>query len=370
MKKTAVNEIHKKLGGKMVDFAGWEMPIQYKKGVIKEHMAVREKAGIFDVSHMGEFEIKGKDALKYVENLITNNASKLDKGQVLYTTMCYEKGTIVDDLLVYRLDKNYFYFVINSSNHDKDFNWLKKNAEGFELEILKDLSPEMSLFAVQGPKAEDIINKLMEEDLSKLGFFRLMRNVKIGGVNVKMISRTGYTGEDGVEIMLKDEDAPELFKKILEAGEEFGIEPCGLGARDTLRLEAKLMLYGNDIDDTTTPIEAALKWTVDLDKGYDFNGKEVIEEQIKNGVDRYLKGFEMIDRGIARHGMDIYNENDKKIGYVTSGNYAPYLKKNIGLGYIDKPYHKRGTEIYIDIRGKKKKAEIVKTPFYKKSYKK
>src|SRR6056297_1292799 len=357
MKKTAVNQIHKELGGKMVDFAGWEMPIQYKKGVIKEHMAVRERVGIFDVSHMGEFEIKGPDALDYVENLITNNASKLDINQVLYTTMCYEKGTIVDDLLVYRLN-------------DKDFNWLEKNADGFDLEILKDLSSEMSLFAVQGPKAENTINKLMEKDLSQLGFFRLMRNVKIDGVNVKMISRTGYTGEDGVEIMLKDEDAPELFKKILEAGEEFGIEPCGLGARDTLRLEAKLMLYGNDIDDTTTPIEAALKWTVDLDKGYDFNGKEVIEEQIKNGVDRYLKGFEMIDRGIARHGMDIYNENDKKIGYVTSGNYAPFLKKNIGLGYIDKPFHKRGTEIYIDIRGKKKKAKIVKTPFYKKSYKK
>ena len=370
MKKTAVNEIHKKLNAKMVDFAGWEMPIQYEDGVIKEHMAVREKVGIFDVSHMGEFEIKGKDALEYVQKLITNDASKLDINQVLYTPMCYENGTIVDDLLCYRIGDNHFYFIINSANHDKDLNWLKSNAEGYDLEVVKDISPEMSLFALQGPNAEKTMQKLVEKDMDNLKFFRLWLDVDVDGINVDMISRTGYTGEDGVEIMVKNENAPELWEKIMDAGEEYGIKPCGLGARDTLRLEAKLMLYGNDIDDTTTPVEAALKWTVDIDKDVDFNGKEVIKEQIENGTERILKGFEMIDRGIPRHNMEIYDKNEEKIGYVTSGNYAPYLEKTIGLGYIDRPHHKKGTEIFIDVRGKMKKAKIVKTPFYTKSYKK
>ncbi len=370
MKKTAINEIHKKLNAKMVDFAGWEMPIQYEDGVIKEHMAVREKVGIFDVSHMGEFEIKGKDALEYIQKLITNDASKLDINQVLYTPMCYENGTIVDDLLCYRIGEKHFYLIINSANHDKDLNWLKSNTEGYELEIVRDISPKMSLFALQGPNAEKTMQKLVDKDMNELKFFRLWLDVDVDGINVDMMSRTGYTGEDGVEIMVKNENAPELWEKIMDAGEEFGIKPCGLGARDTLRLEAKLMLYGNDIDDTTTPVEAALKWTVSMDKDVDFNGKEVIKEQIENGTDRILKGFEMIDRGIPRHNMEIYNENEEKIGYVTSGNYAPYLKKTIGLGYIDRPHHKKGTEIYIDVRGKMKKAKIVKTPFYKKSYKK
>ncbi|TYB30337.1 MAG: glycine cleavage system aminomethyltransferase GcvT, partial [Candidatus Mcinerneyibacterium aminivorans] len=290
--------------------------------------------------------------------------------QVLYTPMCYKNGTIVDDLLCYRIGEEHYYFIINSANHDKDLDWLKENAEGYDLEILRDISPGYSLFAVQGPNAEKAMQKLVSRDMNKLKFFRLWKDVKIDDIDVDMISRTGYTGEDGVEILVKNKYASRLWKMIMEAGKEYGIKPCGLGARDTLRLEAKLMLYGNDIDDTTTPVEAALKWTVDLDKDTDFNGKEVIKKQIENGTDRILKGFEMIDRGIPRHNMEIYNTDGDKIGYVTSGNYAPYLKKTVGLGYIDRPYHKRNTEIMIDIRGKKKKAKIVKTPFYKKSYKK
>ena len=370
MKETALKEVHEKLGGKMVDFAGWYMPVQYPKGVIAEHMAVREKVGMFDVSHMGQFEFKGRDALALVQKLITNNAAKLDIHQVLYSPMPYTNGTLVDDVLVYRLGEDHFYMVVNASNIDKDWEWVKENAKDMEFEVFRNFSDEVSLIALQGPKAEATLQKLVKEDLSKVGFFYLLRNVEIDGVKLPMISRTGYTGEDGFEIMIPNKDAVKIWNLLMEAGEEFGVEPCGLGARDTLRFEAKLPLYGNDIDDTTTPVEAGLKFFIDIEKEY-FNGIEVIKDQyINKNTKRLLKGFEMVDKGIPRHGMKIFNADGEEIGYVTSGTYAPYLKKNLGLGYVNKPFHKLGTEIFIDVRGKKKKAVIVKTPFYKKAYKK
>ncbi len=368
MKYTALNAIHKDYEGKIVDFSGWEMPVQYGKGMIAEHMAVREKVGIFDVSHMGQFEIKGKDAVNLIQRLITNNAAKLDQFQVLYTPMCYKNGTIVDDILCYRLDEDHFYFVVNASNVDKDWEWVVKNSEGMDFEILRNFSEDASLVALQGPYAEKTLQKLVSEDLNELGFFYLLKDVKIGGVEALMVSRTGYTGEDGFEIMVPNGQAEELWRGLMKAGEEFGIEPCGLGARDTLRFEAKLPLYGNDIDDTTTPVEAVLKFFIDDEKEA-YNGKEVISEQIQNGTKRLIRGFEMVDRGIPRHGMKVFNGDGEEIGYVTSGTYAPFLKKNLGLAYINKPFHKMDAEIFVDIRGKKKKAVIVRTPFYKKSYK-
>ncbi len=368
MRLTALNSLHRELNGKMVDFSGWEMPVQYGKGTIAEHMAVREKVGLFDVSHMGQFEIKGRDALKLIQKLITNNAATLDLFQVLYTPMCYENGTIVDDILCYRLAEDHFYFVVNASNVDKDWQWVQDNAKGMELDIFRNFSDEVSLIALQGPFAEKTLQKLVGDDLDKLGFFYLLHNAAIDGINAPMISRTGYTGEDGFEIMVKNEDAPAVWTMLMEAGKEFGIEPCGLGARDTLRFEAKLPLYGNDIDDTTTPVEAVLKFFIDDEKD-SYNGKEVISRQIAEGTGRMLRGFEMTDRGIPRHGMKVCDAEGNEIGYVTSGSYAPFLEKNLGLAYIDKPHHKMGNEIFIDVRGKLKKAVIVKTPFYKKSYK-
>ncbi|HHH84399.1 MAG TPA: glycine cleavage system aminomethyltransferase GcvT, partial [Firmicutes bacterium] len=272
MKKTALNEIHKEYGGKMVDFSGWEMPVQYKKGTIAEHLAVRKHVGLFDVSHMGQFELKGKGALPLIQKLITNNAAKLEIFQVLYTPMCYENGTIVDDVLCYRLGEDHFYMVVNASNIEKDWKWVLKNARGMDLDVLRNFSDEVSLLALQGPDAEKTLQKLVSDDLTKLGFFHLLRETSVGGIAVPMISRTGYTGEDGFEIMVPNSDAPALWKKLMKAGQEFAIEPCGLGARDTLRFEAKLPLYGNDIDDTTTPVEAVLKFFIDPEKE-SFNGR-------------------------------------------------------------------------------------------------
>lgn len=367
MRKTALRDIHEKVGGKLVDFSGWELPVQYANGMIHEHMVVRKSVGVFDVSHMGEFELKGKDALALIQKLITNNAEKLAIYQVLYSPMCYENGTIVDDLLCYRLGEEHFYFVVNASNIDKDWAWVQKNAKGMDLEILRNFSDDVSLISVQGPKAEATVQKLVKNDLSKVEFFHLVKDTEIKGIKIPMISRTGYTGEDGFEIMVENKYACDIWNAVFEAGKEFGIEPIGLGARDTLRFEAKLALYGNDIDDTTTPIEAALKWTVDLEKPV-FNGHEVIKKHASEGTTRALRGFELVDKGIPRHGMEIFNANNEKIGIVTSGTYAPFLDKNLGLGYVPMSHAKIGTEIFIDIRGKMKKAVIVKTPFYQKAY--
>ncbi|MDD3627715.1 MAG: glycine cleavage system aminomethyltransferase GcvT [bacterium] len=361
LKRTAVFDEHVKLGGKIVPFAGWEMPVQFA-GVIEEHMCVREKVGIFDVSHMGEVTVKGKDALAFVNYLVTNDVSGLVDGQVLYSPMLYDSAGIVDDLLVYRKSADDYLLVVNASNVAKDFKWMQdlQSRGKYDAELV-NISDTISEFAVQGPLSEKTLQKIFKIELSGIGFFHF-KECDLSGMPV-LISRTGYTGEDGFEVYFKNEYAKVILKMILEAGHEFGIQPIGLGARDTLRFESKLMLYGNDITQDTNPLEAGLKWTVKFDKG-DFCGKSELLKIQESGLTRRLVGFEMVERGIPRHDYKIVKDQ-KQIGYVTSGTFAPYLKKNLGLGYVSSEYKDKGTEIYIEIRDKAVKAVVVSTPFYK-----
>lgn len=365
LKKTPLCDIYKRYGGKMVDFCGWYLPVQFE-GLIAEHEAVRNAAGLFDVSHMGEVEIKGKEALSLVQKLITNDASALKQNQVLYTLMCYENGGIVDDLLVYKFDDDYFYLVINAANIDKDYEWIERNSKDYDVSV-KNISDSIAEVALQGPKAQEILQKLTNIDLNEIGFFYCMRDVVVDGVKC-LISRTGYTGEDGFEIYSNNENVVKLWNKILETGESLGIKPAGLGCRDTLRFEASLPLYGNEISQEVTPIEAGLGFFVKLDKG-DFNGREVIEKQKKEGTPRKLVGFEMIGRGIPRHGYEVTVEGNQ-IGFVTTGYFSPTLKKNIGLALIKTEFAALDNEIEIKIRNKSIKAKIIYKKFYNKKYKK
>lgn len=358
MKKTAIYDEHLNLGAKIIDFGGWQMPVQYSS-IIEEHNAVRNKAGLFDVSHMGEVLIKGEDSLNLVQKVITNDASKMKDGQVIYTPMCYKDGGIVDDLLVYKESDKEFLLVVNASNTSKDIKWINKNAEFFNDLTVENKSEYYSLIAIQGPISREIINPLVDDDISDLKFYRFI-NTKINGFNT-IISRTGYTGELGYEIYLKAEKGPELWRKILEVGSEKGLKPAGLGARDTLRLEKALCLYGNDIDEKTNPLEAGLSWTVKFNKE-DFNGKSELEKVQQKGIKRKLVGFRMKERGIPRHGYKI-KIDDKEIGEVTSGSYSPTLDENIGLAYVDLDYISIDTEIDISIRKREVKAQIVETPF-------
>lgn len=361
----------------MVDFAGWEMPVQYS-GIIEEHIATRTKAGLFDISHMGEIELKGPGALQAIQALTTNDAAKLVPGQVQYSALLYPNGTFVDDITVYKFSNERFLFCVNASNTDKDFEWIRENVsretQGRASVEVKNISDEVALLALQGPKAVEILQKLTDTDLSTLKSFRFLQKVDIGSKTLRpldllmaqgkfWISRTGYTGEDGFELYTSVEDARNVWNKLLEIGSDYGLKPVGLGARDTLRLEAKLALYGNDIDDRTTPLEADLEWIVKFDKG-DFIGKETLLQQKKQGISKKLVGFEMIERGIARSHHKIL-KNDGEIGEVTSGTYAPYLEKNIGLGYVKMEYSQIGTELDIQIRDKKVRAKVVPTPFYR-----
>lgn len=358
MKKTTFNNIHKSLGAKLVEFAGYEMPIQYE-GIIAEHKAVRESVGVFDVSHMGEVEIHGKDAFAFVQKITTNDVSKLSKGKIQYSAMCYKEGGFVDDLLVYHCG-DYFMLVINASNVAKDIQWMKDNVFG-DVQI-KDISDEVSLLAVQGKNSLPTLQKLTDTDLSKIEYYNFEFG-KINGIDA-IISHTGYTGEKVCfEIYTKTsvEKSEKLWKAIFEAGKEFNIKPIGLGARDTLRLEYAFRLYGNDMDENSNPLQAGLGWITKLDKG-DFNGKEAILKSKQEGLGRRLVGFIMVDKMVARHGQEVYS-GDKKIGFVTSGAPSPMLGKNIGLAYVDDGFNKTGSTIEILIRDKKLKAEIVKTPF-------
>jgi aminomethyltransferase len=358
VKKTAIYDEHLNSGAKMIDFGGWQMPVQYS-GIIDEHNAVRNKAGLFDVSHMGEILVKGEDSLKLVQKVITNDASKMEDGQVIYTPMCYEEGGIVDDLLVYKQNGKEYLLVVNASNKNKDLKWIEKNAKLFNNVVVEDKSEYYSLIAIQGPISREIINPLVDDDISDLKFYRFV-NTKIDGFNA-IISRTGYTGELGYEIYLKAENGPKLWRKLLDVGKEKGLSPAGLGARDTLRLEKALCLYGNDIEEKTNPIEAGLSWTVKFNKE-DFNGKKALEKVQKRGITRKLVGFKMKGRGIPRHGYKI-KIDDKEVGEVTSGSYSPTLDENIGLAYIDLDYISVDTEIDICIRKREVKAKIVETPF-------
>jgi aminomethyltransferase len=358
-KQTAFYDLHIAYNAKIVDFAGFEMPVQYE-GIIAEHMAVRNSVGVFDVSHMGEFFVKGKDALAFIQKCTTNDASKLTPGKVQYSAMCYEDGGVVDDLLVYCYGE-YYMLVVNASNIEKDFNWLSSNKAGFDVE-LTNRSDDFSLLAVQGKNAINTLQKLTDTELAPMKYYTFVEG-KIAGVDA-IISRTGYTGEAiGFEIYIPSdkETSEKVWKEIFKAGEEFSIKPIGLGARDTLRLEAGYCLYGNDIDKTTNTIEAGLGWITKPKKG-EFNGKPKVDSELANGSARKLCGFIVNGRLVARHGYEIY-DNDTKIGHVTSGSMSPCLNKNIGLGYVETKYSAPGTKIKIKVRNDFIDAEVVKIPF-------
>lgn len=365
VKRTALYNAHVKYGGKIVDFAGWELPVQYE-GILAEHEAVRNHAGLFDVSHMGEVDVIGPGAFAFVQNLVTNDISVLVDNQVIYTLMCYPDGGVVDDLLVYKFDDNHFYLVINAGNADKDYQWMLDNKGDYEVD-LKNISSEISEVALQGPKAEEILQKLTKTDLSGIKFFYCNREVVIEGVKC-LVSRTGYTGEDGFEIYTTNDSIEKIWDKILEIGKEYGLMPCGLGCRDTLRFEAALPLYGNEISSTITPLEAGLGYFVKLSKE-SFIGKDALVKQKEIGLSRKTIGFEMLDRAIPRHGYSVMS-NGIEIGFVTTGNFSPTLKKNIGIAIIDAKYAEIGNEIQVFVRNKPVKAIITSKKFYTKNYKK
>ncbi len=360
MKNTALTNKHIALGAKMVPFAGYNMPVSYT-GLNEEHAIVRNGVGVFDVSHMGEFRLKGPKALDLIQQVTSNDASVLVDGKVQYSCLPNEKGGIVDDLLVYRWKEDEYYLVVNASNIKKDWDWIKKyNTYGVEM---VDMSDDMSLLAVQGPKAINVLQKLTSVDLSSMEYYSFTMG-KMAGLDNVIISNTGYTGAGGFEIYVMNSDAEKMWDAIFEAGKEFNIKPIGLGARDTLRLEMGFCLYGNDIDDTTSPIEAGLGWITKFTK--DFTNRQNIENQKKNGVSKKLMGFEMIDRGIPRHDYQIADSTGKIIGKVTSGTQSPTLNKAIGMGYVASELAKPGQEIFIIIREKPIKAVLSKVPFLKK----
>jgi len=359
MKKTHFNELHRAQGGRMIEFFGWEMPVEFK-GIIEEHMAVRTAAGLFDVSHMGEILVRGKDALAFVQHLTPNDAGHLAPNQIQYSALTTPRGTFVDDMLVYCLSPEEFLLVVNAANTDKDYAWVTAHAAGFDVSV-QNASDGYSQLALQGPKAEEILQPLTDIHLAGLKSFWADRG-KVAGVDA-LVSRTGYTGEDGFEIYTISEHPAVMLEEIMRVGEPLGLLPVGLGARDTLRLEAKLMLYGNDIDETTTVLEADLKWIIKFKKG-DFLGRDVLEKQLAEGVRRKLVGFELIERGIARPHYAVF-AGGQKAGQVTSGTFSPFLKKSIGLAYLPVEFTGVGTELEVGIREKKIKAEVVLTPFYK-----
>lgn len=365
LKRTPLFEVYKEYGGKTVDFGGWELPVQFTS-IKEEHEAVRTKAGLFDVSHMGEIEVKGPDSLDYLQKMMTNDVSKLKNGGAQYTAMCYETGGTVDDLLIYKLEDEHYLLVVNASNIEKDFDWMQDHLAG-NVKI-ENLSEGMAQLALQGPLAEGVLQKLAKaHDLSTIGFFKFSEEVDLNGKKA-LVSRTGYTGEDGFEVYCDSKDAVSLWKEILEAGKDEGVIPCGLGARDTLRFEANLALYGQELSSEISPLEAGIGFAVKLNKEADFIGKEALKQQKENGLPRKLVGIEMIDRGIPRHGYPVY-KGDTQIGEVTTGTQSPTLKKNIGLALIDTKETELGNEVEVEIRGKRLKAAVSATPFYKRDKK-
>jgi aminomethyltransferase len=357
MKKVALNDIHTALGAKMVPFAGFNMPVQYA-GVNAEHETVRKAVGVFDVSHMGEFILKGEGSLDLIQKVTSNDASKLFDGKIQYSCFPNEEGGIVDDLLVYRIDEKTYMLVVNASNIEKDLKWISKyNTFGVDI---NDISDRTSLLAVQGPKAAEALQSLTDVDLSAMEYYTFKKG-KFAGVDNVLISATGYTGAGGFELYFDSTHSEEIWNKIFEAGEPFGIKPIGLAARDTLRLEMGFCLYGNDIDDTTSPLEAGLGWITKFTK--DFVNSQNLAAQKEKGVERKLIGFEMVDRGIPRHDYEIVDAEGNRIGKVTSGTQSPSLQKAIGIGYVSTAFAKEGTEVFINIRDKKVKAKVVKFPF-------
>jgi len=361
LKKNALTDVHISLGAKMVSFAGYNMPVLYE-GINAEHQVVRKQVGVFDVSHMGEFIFKGPDALDLIQRTTSNDASKLFIGKVQYSCILNEHGGIVDDLLVYRVEENVYMLVVNASNIDKDWNWfISNNTRNVEMHNISD---KTTLLAVQGPKAIDVLQPLTDLDLGSMEYYTFKKG-KFAGVENVLVSATGYTGAGGFEIYFKNVSAKKIWDAVFESGKGHGIKPIGLGARDTLRLEMGFCLYGNDIDDGTSPLEAGLGWITKFTK--EFTAKNILIQQKEKGIDRKLIGFEMLDKGIARPHYEIVDAQGKIIGQVTSGTQSPTLQKAIGMGYVMKAHAEEGREIFIRIRDKELKAMIVKIPFYKKS---
>ncbi|HHP7242121.1 MAG TPA: glycine cleavage system aminomethyltransferase GcvT [Cyclobacteriaceae bacterium] len=360
LKKVALHSTHEALGAKMVPFAGYSMPVRYSSD-IDEHKCVRENVGVFDVSHMGEFFLKGPQALDLIQWISTNDASKLVDGQAQYSCMTNEQGGIVDDLIIYRVKADEYMLVVNAANIKKDWEWISQQTQ-FDYHM-ENHSDEISLLAVQGPKAPELLQKMTDEDLSSIKFYTFKKGA-IGGANDVIISATGYTGEKGFELYVNNQFAKTLWNKLFEVGESFNLQPIGLGARDTLRLEMGLCLYGNDIDDQTSPIEAGLGWITKFTK--DFVNAEYHKKLKEEGISRKLVGLKLHDRGIPRPGYNILDESGNQIGKVTSGTLSPMMNVGIGMGYVPHAHRKPGTLIFIEVRNKKLKAEVVKPPIYKK----
>jgi aminomethyltransferase len=358
-KKTPFHHLHQKAGGKIVPFAGFLMPVQYR-GIIEEHRHVRAQAGLFDVSHMGEIEVRGPDALRFVSYATVNDPAALAVDQVQYSAMCYKDGGIVDDLLVYRFP-DHFFLVVNASNVDKDFAWLREQSQGFDVE-LENTSDRVAQLALQGPQAEPLLQKICDLRLSDMKFYWFKLG-KVDGVEM-IVSRTGYTGEDGFELYFDVKYADHIWEALFRAGKEFDLQPIGLGARDSLRLEMKYCLYGNDIDQTTSPLEAGLGWITKLKKPDDFNGKSVMLKQKAEGLKRKLIGFEVEGQAFPRQHYKVL-KNGQQIGEVTSGVFSPSLSKGIGMAYVQAEFSKVGDQFEIEIRGKGVPARVVETPFWK-----
>jgi aminomethyltransferase len=364
IRKTALNGVHRQLGAKMVEFNGWDMPVEYS-GIIAEHTAVRIGVGIFDVSHMGDIRLAGRDALAAVQHISMNDAARLAIGQAQYSALLYPQGTFVDDVIVHRLAEDEYLLVINAGTREKDFSWVRDNSRQFDCKV-ENLSDDYTQIAIQGPKGVELLQKLTDADLPAVRFYWVTRGIVSGLKNI-LIARTGYTGEDGFEIYIPSDEvtSARVWKEVLAAGKEFGVLPCGLGARNTLRLESKLPLYGHEISDTINVWEAGLDRFCKMEKP-EFVGREALEEARVAGIKRTLVGLEMIERGIARDGYRILNNDGREVGYVTSGSYAPFLKTNIALAYVPVEMSEIGRELRVEIRGQGVRAKIVPTPFYKK----
>jgi aminomethyltransferase len=372
VRKTALNAVHRQMGAKMVDFNGWEMPVEYPAsigcGIINEHMAVRTGVGIFDVSHMGDIRLGGPQALAAVQHISMNDASRLSIGQAQYSALLYPQGTFVDDVIVHRLGEEEYLLVINAGTREKDFNWVRDNTRQFDCEV-ENLSDDLTQIAIQGPKGVDVLQKLTDADLSAVKFYWVTHGTVCGLKNI-LIARTGYTAEDGFEIYIPADEATSarVWNEILSAGKEFGIVPCGLGARNTLRLEGKLPLYGHEISDTINVWEAGLDRFCKMEKP-EFVGRSALENAKAAGVKRMLVGLEMTERGIARDGYKVLDGAGREIGYVTSGSPAPFLKRNIALAYVPPESATLGTTLRVEIRGQAIGAQVVPTPFYKRQKK-
>jgi aminomethyltransferase len=365
LRRTPLNALHRATGGRMVDFGGWDMPVQYPAGTVEEHLRTRNHAGLFDVSHMGEIEVRGAGAISFINQITSNDVSKLTDGQAHYSALTTPEGTVIDDLLVYRFAEDHLLLVVNAGTTEKDWDWINSH-HGDQSVELKNLSADYCQIALQGPDAAGILQQLTDAPLADIKYYHFTEGT-VDGVPA-IVSRTGYTGEDGFEVYAAAGKAEQLWQKMLDTGQhgtDTGVLPCGLAARNTLRLEAGMALYGHEIDETTTLLEANLGWICKLNKG-DFVGRETLAKQKEEGIKTRLIGFEMIERGIARDGQDIVIDGQKS-GRVTSGSPAPFLKKNIGMGYVPVEFANEGQNIQIDVRGKLIGAVIVKTPFYKRN---